>query len=98
MSIEAVAGRVQEIVAMQQRMAGGPAAVVSAPSPAATTANVAQPVAAATGTSFSAALATAQGNASAGGTAAVGTPAAGSSDPRVQAMLNMADSLLGKPY
>jgi cell wall-associated NlpC family hydrolase len=98
MSIEAVAGRVQEIVAMQQRMAGGPAAAVSAPSSAATTANAVQPVAAATGTSFSAALATAQGNASAGGTAAVGTPAAGSSDPRVQAMVNMANSLLGKPY
>jgi cell wall-associated NlpC family hydrolase len=119
MSIEAVAGRIQEILAMEQQLSGMGAAG-AAPSAAATptsgAASTAVQPTAATATnapaSFSDALATAQGIAatpigspsstarnppSTAPGAATG-PAASSSDPRVQAMINMANSLLGKPY
>jgi cell wall-associated NlpC family hydrolase len=104
MSIEAVASRVQQIVAMEQQLSAGGAGIAAAPAAAPTTGG-AQPAgsAADASTSFSSALASAQ-NAAAGGAsggaagATSGSPAASVSDPRVQAMINMANSLLGKPY
>jgi cell wall-associated NlpC family hydrolase len=110
MSIEAVVGRVQQILAMEQQLSGSVAAAAAAPSSAAVASTAGQP-SAATGTSstasFSDALASAQGSTTtqAGGLSSTATapgtassPATSSSDPRVQAMITMANSLLGKPY
>ena len=101
MSIEAVTSRVQQIMAMEQQLSSpNAAAALASPVGASTatdTTGAATSAAGSTGTSFSDALAYAQ-NGAAGGAAGTGTAAASSSDPRVQAMVNMANSLLGKPY
>ena len=103
MSIDAVAGRVQQIIAMEQQLSS-PNAAAALASPVAASASAGTTSTAATtgtGTSFSDALASAQSSApagAAGAAAGTGSPAASSSDPRVQSMVNMADSLLGKPY
>jgi len=91
MSIEDVVGRVQQILQMEQQLTN-PTASSAALSPTGLS-----PAAAADtsgGTSFSDALASAQ----LGSTAAAGYSAAGAADPRVQAMVSEANSLLGKPY
>jgi cell wall-associated NlpC family hydrolase len=97
MSIEAVVGRIQNILAMQQQL--------SAPV-AASAASTALPAASGTvgaadtgsGTPFSDALASAQANSGVAAAAPAGNSAAGAGDSRVQAMVTMANSLLGKPY
>ena len=113
MSIEAVVGRVDQILAMQQQLAD-PAAAARA---SAGTSTGGAPVTGsrATPASFSAALnsaldatgntagASATGLPTAGATGltttgATGLPTTGSAAAQVQAMTNMADSLLGKPY
>jgi cell wall-associated NlpC family hydrolase len=95
MSIEAVVGRVQDILAMQQQLSD-PAAASAAALPAASGALGAAGTG--TGSSFSDALVSAQANSGVSAAAPAGYSAAGASDPRVQAMVTMANSLLGKPY
>ena len=96
MSIDAVVGRIDQIMAMQQQLADPAAA--TAQSTSSSTAETIPGTTGATGTtptSFSDALNSALG-ASALGTA---DPAAtGSAAAQVQAMTNMANSLVGKPY
>ncbi len=92
MSIQAAIGRIDSILQLQQQLADPSLATTTTPtSPATATASV--PTAT---SSFADQLATAQG-ASAPTASGLGT-GAGSADPRVQAMVNEADSLLGKPY
>ena len=107
MSIEAVTSRIQQIMAMPQELATG--GVTGGASTSTATAGTASPTAT-TGasTSFSDALASAQGTATPGSTTGVGTtgagttgstaglttgnPATGATDPRIQAMVAMANS------
>jgi cell wall-associated NlpC family hydrolase len=92
MSIEAVVGRVQAILTAEQQLANpaaGSAPTATAPAaPAAAPSSVPAAPTGTGGTSFSDALATAQSQ-----SAPTGAP-----NQRVQAMIGMADSLLGKPY
>ena len=92
MSIDSVVSRIGEILAMQQQLSD-PAGVAGA-----TAAGSAVPTASASATgvdatNFSSALASALGSG-----APIATPLLPGSDARVQAMVNMADSLVGKPY
>jgi hypothetical protein len=90
MSIEAVVGRIDQILAMQQELVN-PTSMTPA---ASSTAGVA-PASAGTTTSFTDALASAQ----AVGPASTSAFTVGSGGPQqVQAMISEADSLLGKPY
>ncbi|HJS94489.1 MAG TPA: hypothetical protein VJ741_09510 [Solirubrobacteraceae bacterium] len=108
MSIEAVVGRIDQIVAMQQQLAD-PAAAAAQSSPSSTAETVPGT------TSFSDALNSALGSSALGTAAPAGdmsgalTPAlataipglttsAGNAPAQVQAMTNMANSLVGKPY
>jgi cell wall-associated NlpC family hydrolase len=95
MSIQAVVGRVDQILAMQQQLRDpGAAASLAANG----SLNAPVDTSAASG-SFGDALSSAMAS---NGTTAPGAnqalSAAGAADPRVQAMVNMANSLLGKPY
>jgi len=108
MSIEAVVGRIDQIVAMQQQLADPGAAAAQSGS-----SSVAGTIPGTTSTgSFSDALNSAMGTSALGGTGAAAdtsgalTPAlataipglTGNAPAQVQAMTNMADSLVGKPY
>ena len=99
MSIEAVVGRVDQILVMQQQLLDPAAAIgpSGASSGAGTTAGAAAGTLGATPASFSDALSSALASASPSGalTAGAGT---GSAASQVQAMTNMANSLVGKPY
>ncbi len=108
MSIDAVVGRIGQILTMEQDLMDPTAAASSA----APQTSYALPQATSTdtgATSFSDALANAQaglgvGTAAQSGlantalTGGSGLAAPSSSDPRIQAMVSEADSLLGKPY
>src|SRR5512142_3342091 len=90
MSIESVVSRVGEILAMQRQLSD-PAGVTGG-APVSPTASVGTTSVAGTGVSpnFSSALTNALGT--------VNTGQGVSSDARVQAMVNTANSLVGKPY
>ncbi|HZE05374.1 MAG TPA: hypothetical protein VE127_09130 [Solirubrobacteraceae bacterium] len=125
MSIEAVVGRIDQIMAMQQQLADPAAAAAQSTSdagtvPGTTSASGSAPA------SFSAALNSALGSSALGATdpaagatgaltpalatgvpgltttagvlPSTATPTAGGASAQVQAMTNMANSLLGKPY
>jgi cell wall-associated NlpC family hydrolase len=111
MSIDAAISRIDQILTLQQQltnpaalMASGGAAVSSAGTAATGTS------AGTTGTAstnFASALATAQGltgttatgtTSATGASGAAGGTAVDSSDPRIQSMVNEANSLVGKPY
>ena len=107
MTIEAVVGRIDQILQLQQQILD-PASLAGSPAtsaPASTGASLSTgTTSAGTGTStdFASALASAQ---AAGGSTASGvvapstaTGGAGVGDPRVAAMVNEANSLVGKPY
>jgi cell wall-associated NlpC family hydrolase len=107
MTIEAVVGRIDQILQLQQQILD-PASLAGSPAtsaPASTGASFSTgTTSAGTGTStdFASALASAQ---AAGGSTASGvvapstaTGGAGVGDPRVAAMVNEANSLVGKPY
>jgi cell wall-associated NlpC family hydrolase len=97
MSVDAVVGRIDQILAMTQQLVEPPPVAPAAPAVAASgsSASSASPGGS---PSFSDALASAQ----TGFTAAPAAPAAavggGAGLPQVQSMIGMADSLLGKPY
>jgi cell wall-associated NlpC family hydrolase len=102
MSIEAAIGRIDQILQLQQQVAD-PSLAATAPATTSATTGAAA-TSGTSASSFAAQLATAQ---SATATAATDplttglTTVAGagtSPDPRVQAMVSEADSLLGKPY
>jgi hypothetical protein len=110
MSIEAVVGRIDQIMAMQQQLADPAAAAAQSTSGA-----TAETVPGTTSTSFSDALNSAMGASALGTTSPAAdtsgalTPALASAIPglatttgsgpaQVQAMTNMANSLVGKPY
>ncbi|MGA2924766.1 MAG: hypothetical protein ABSG43_02040, partial [Solirubrobacteraceae bacterium] len=98
MSIDAVVGRIDQILAMEQDLLD-PASTQSTAQTAYALPSTTSTDASA-GTSFANALAGAQAQL-AGGTATTGgsgLAAATSNDPRITAMVNEADSLLGKPY
>ena len=106
MSIDAVVGRIDQIIAMEQDLVNP----VAAQSAAAAGTSYALPDASSTGTgstSFADALANAQTNLATGTTSqaspgattgGAGLAAPGIAIPQVQAMVKEADSLLGKPY
>jgi cell wall-associated NlpC family hydrolase len=107
MTIEAVVGRIDQILQLQQQILD-PASLAGSPAtsaPASTGASLSTgTTSAGTGTSpdFASALASAQ---AAGGSTASGvvapstaTGGAGVGDPRMAAMVNEANSLVGKPY
>jgi cell wall-associated NlpC family hydrolase len=94
MSIDLVVGRVGEILAMQRQLSD-PAGVTGATAPAATSATAG--VAGGVSTNFSSALSTALGASPQTGTLAPQQQLV-SGDARVQGMVTMANSLIGKPY
>ncbi len=94
MSIDLVVGRVAEILAMQRQLSD-PAGVTGATAPAATSATAG--VGGAVSTNFSSALSSALGASGQTGTLAPQQQLAGGGTG-VQAMVNMANSLVGKPY
>jgi cell wall-associated NlpC family hydrolase len=106
MSIEAAVGRIDQILQLQQQilhpgsLAGG-SATASAASTGASFSTGSTATGAGTSTDFASALASAQ---SATGSTAPGvvsvspTGGATTNDPRVAAMLNEANALIGKPY
>lgn len=112
MSIQAVVGRIDQIVAMQQQLADPAAAAAQSTSGA-----TAETVPGTTSTSFSDALNSALGSSAIGTTDPTAaadttgaltpmlasaipglTTATGNAPAQVQAMTNMANSLVGKPY
>ncbi len=107
MSIEAVVGRIDQILQLQQQildpasLAGSSATSASASTGASFSTGTAS-TGPGTSTNFASALASAQ--ATAGSTASgvvapsTATGGAGVGDPRVAAMVNEANSLVGKPY
>jgi cell wall-associated NlpC family hydrolase len=109
MSIEAVVGRIDQILQLQQQIldpasvAGSSAASASASTGASfSTGTAATGTGAGTSADFASALASAQAT-SGSTTAGVVAPTtvsggAGVGDPRVAAMVNEANSLVGKPY
>ena len=114
MSIEAVVGRIDQIMAMQQQLAD-PGAAAAQSSSSSTAGTIPGTTSTGATGSFSDALNSALGTSAAGSTSAAAdttgalTPALASAIPglttstgnapaQVQAMTNMADSLLGKPY
>jgi cell wall-associated NlpC family hydrolase len=113
MSIEAVVGRIDQIVAMQQQLADPGAAAAQSSSPTAGTIPGTTSAAAGAGSgSFTDALNSAMGTSALGaGDPATGATGAltpglataipgltGNAPAQVQAMTNMANSLVGKPY
>jgi cell wall-associated NlpC family hydrolase len=105
MSIEAVVGRIAQIMAMQQQLTDPAGAQSSTAASSAGAAGAAVGAATATGAapaSFSAALNSALGasdpTATSGTAGATALPATGDAASRVQAMVDMANSLVGKPY
>ena len=114
MSIEAVTSRIQQIMAMQQELATGTVAggasssttAAGTTTPAATTGastSFSDALATAQGTT-TAGTTTGLGPTGTTGTTGstagltTGNPATGATDPRIQSMVAMANSLLGKPY
>jgi cell wall-associated NlpC family hydrolase len=105
MSIQAAIGRIDQIIQLRQQLTD-PSLATSAATTATTpqTSSTGGASLAGSGQTFADQLATAQGAAATNATnplaAGLGTVTgtASSSDPRVQAMVNEADSLLGKPY
>lgn len=97
MSIDLVVGRVGEILAMQRQLSD-PAGVTGTTASATTSATAGAGVGAggAVSTNFSSALSTAVGASGQTGTLAPQQLVSG--DTRVQAMVTMANSLIGKPY
>lgn len=100
MSFEAAVGRIDQILQLQQSLLD-PASLMAGSSAASTPASAT----AGASTNFASALATAQGLTGTSPTASTlpttttgGVSADGSSNPQVQAMVNEADSLVGKPY
>ena len=91
MSIDSVVGRVGEILAMQQQLSD-PAGVTAAASPTTTTPAASSAVS----TNFSSALSSALGAGAQSG--AVLPQQAVTGGTQVQAMVSMANSLIGKPY
>jgi cell wall-associated NlpC family hydrolase len=99
MSIQAAIGRIDSILQLQQQLADPSLATTPSTTGSATAATAAGGsalTAPTAGSSFADQLATAQGTTPL--TASGLSAGAGSADPRVQAMVNEADSLLGKPY
>jgi cell wall-associated NlpC family hydrolase len=102
MSIQAAIGRIDQILQLQQQVAD-PSLATTAPAATGTTTGAALTPGTAT-SSFAAQLATAQSATASTATdpltTGLTTVAGGgaSPDPRVQAMVSEADSLLGKPY
>ena len=100
MSIEAAVGRIDQILGLQQSLLN-PAALMAGNSATSTAGSTGTTGAS---TNFASALATAQGLTGTSPTASTlplttsGVSTAGSSNPQVQAMVNEADSLVGKPY
>jgi cell wall-associated NlpC family hydrolase len=88
MSIDVVVARIGQILAQEQQLVTGAS---TAPSAAATGTTPATPAAATGSLSFGDMLTSAQA------ATATGAPG-GATNPSVQAMTTMADSLLGKPY
>ena len=107
MTIEAVVGRIDQILQLQQQILdpaslAGSSGTSASPSTGASFSTGTTSAAAVTSTNFASALASAQ---AAGGSAASGvvapstaTGGVGVGDPRVAAMVNEANSLVGKPY
>lgn len=93
MSIDLVVGRIGEILAMQRQLSD-PAGVTGATASATTSATAGAGGTAST--NFSSALSTAVGASGQTGTLAPQQLVSG--DTRVQAMVTMANSLIGKPY
>ncbi|HYZ81562.1 MAG TPA: hypothetical protein VE571_09855 [Solirubrobacteraceae bacterium] len=103
MSIEAVVGRIDQILQLQQQVLDPASLAGSSTTPASTGASSTTGAPAATGTStdFASALASAQaatGSTQSGVAPVSTTGGAGTGDPRVTAMVNEANSLVGKPY
>jgi cell wall-associated NlpC family hydrolase len=106
MSIEAVVGRIDQILQLQQQVLDP--ATIAATTPGSTAGSTGASFSAGsaapgapTSTDFASALASAQsavGSTPPGLTPVTTTGGAGASDPRVAAMSNEADSLVGKPY
>jgi cell wall-associated NlpC family hydrolase len=107
MTIEAVVGRIDQILQLQQQILdpaslAGSSATSASPSTGASFSPGTTSTGAGTSTNFASALASAQ---AAGGSTASGvvapstaTGGVGVGDPRVAAMVNEANSLVGKPY
>jgi hypothetical protein len=107
MTIEAVVGRIDQILQLQQQILdpaslAGSSATSASPSTGASFSPGTTSTGAGTSTNFASALASAQ---AAGGSPASGvvapstaTGGVGVGDPRVAAMVNEANSLVGKPY
>jgi cell wall-associated NlpC family hydrolase len=104
MSIEAVVGRIDQILAMQQGLADPAAAAAQGTSTATAGSIPGTTGTTSTSSSFSDALNSALGAGDAAGTTTAGvlpttaTTITGNPPSQVQAMTNMADSLVGKPY
>ncbi|MGZ4168852.1 MAG: hypothetical protein ACXVR1_00175 [Solirubrobacteraceae bacterium] len=104
MSIEAVVGRIDQILQLQQQVldpASLAGSTATASSTGASFSTGTTGTSAATSTDFASALASAQsavGSTPSGIIPASATGGAGVGDPRVAAMVNEANSLVGKPY
>jgi cell wall-associated NlpC family hydrolase len=104
MSIEAVVGRIDQILQLQQQVLDPASLAGSSATSASTGASLttgATGAATPTSTNFASALASAQaatGSTQSGVAPVSTTGGAGTSDPRVTAMVNEANSLIGKPY
>ncbi len=102
MSVETAVGRVQSILAMQRALMDPVAYEQSLAAGSATTAANSSTGASTGGSSFSNALSSALVSGTGSTTGSGSTPATGGAsftgNARVQAMVNMANSLVGKPY
>ena len=103
-SISAVVGRIDQIIQLQQQILDPASLAGSSAASASTGASFSSGTAAGTSTDFASQLASAQGTTAPLASSASGvvpttmSPGAGVGDPRVTAMVNEADSLVGKPY
>jgi cell wall-associated NlpC family hydrolase len=112
-SISAVVGRIDQIIQLQQQildpasLAGSSAASTAATTGASFSTGTTGTTGTGMSTDFASQLASAQASAGSAASGVVGSPAAGVvgtsggvavGDPRVAAMVNEADSLVGKPY
>jgi cell wall-associated NlpC family hydrolase len=103
MSIEAVVGRIDQILQLQQQVLDPASLAGSSAASSSTGASFstgAASSASGTSTDFASALASAQAatGSAQSGVVPTSTGGAGIGDPRVAAMVNEADSLVGKPY
>jgi cell wall-associated NlpC family hydrolase len=96
MSVQSVTGRIDQILQMQQQLFDPQAAGGVAPAAAPTAASTTAP--AYGSQSFSDVLASAQAASPAPAVAAAADIPGGGAASKVQAMVSMADSLIGKPY